>query len=98
MFRFGMQLPMPEQFEKLVYYGRGPVESYCDRKDSQFIGIYESTVTDEFYPYIRPQENGNHVDLRWMTLSTPSGKTLKDCFSVSAYIQRKCSPLYSGVS
>lgn len=88
MFRFGMQLPMPEQFEKLAYYGRGPVESYCDRKDSQFIGIYESTVTDEFYPYIRPQENGNHVDLRWMTLSTPSGKTLK--------IVSQSQPTFSG--
>jgi len=76
MFRFGMQFPMPVQFEKLAYYGRGPIESYCDRKDSQFVGVYESTVTDEFYPYIRPQENGNHVDLRWMTLTTASGKSL----------------------
>lgn len=76
MFRFGMKFPMPEDFEKLSYYGRGPIESYSDRKDSQFIGIYESTVTDEFYPYIRPQENGNHVDVRWMTISTATGKSL----------------------
>ena len=76
MFRFGMELPMPPQFELLTYYGRGPVENYCDRKDSQFVGIYESTVTDEFYPYIRPQENGNHCDVRWMKLATPSGHQL----------------------
>ena len=68
LFRFGMQLPMPVEFEKLSYFGRGPVETYSDRKDSEFLGIYNSTVTDEFYPYIRPQENGNHVDLRWMQL------------------------------
>lgn len=74
MFRFGMQMQLPEQFEHLTYYGRGPVESYSDRKDSQFVGLYESTVTDEFYPYIRPQENGNHVDLRWMQLRTIDGK------------------------
>lgn len=74
MFRFGMQMAMPADFEHLTYYGRGPVESYSDRKDSQFVGIYESTVTDEFYPYIRPQENGNHVDLRWMQLRTINGK------------------------
>ena len=77
MFRFGMQYPMPVQFEQLTYYGRGPVENYCDRKDSQFVGIYESTVTDEFYPYIRPQENGNHCDVRWMQLATPNGHKLK---------------------
>lgn len=77
MFRFGMQLPMPVEFEKLAYYGRGPIESYCDRKDSQFVGVYENNVTDEFFPYIRPQENGNHVDLRWMTLGTVTGKRLR---------------------
>ena len=76
MFRFGMQYPMPQQFEQLTYYGRGPIENYCDRKDSQFVGIYESTVTDEFYPYIRPQENGNHCDVRWMQLATPNGHKL----------------------
>ena len=74
MFRFGMQMAMPADFEHLTYYGRGPVESYSDRKDSQFVGLYESTVTDEFYPYIRPQENGNHVDLRWLQLRTIDGK------------------------
>ena len=77
MFRFGMQYPMPVQFEQLTYYGRGPIENYCDRKDSQFVGIYESTVTDEFYPYIRPQENGNHCDVRWMQLATSNGHKLK---------------------
>ena len=76
MFRFGMQLPMPEPFELLTYYGRGPVENYSDRKDSQFVGRYESTVTNEFYPYIRPQENGNHCDLRWLRLATPEGHRL----------------------
>ena len=73
MFRFGMQLPMPESFENIRYYGRGPVETYADRKDSEFIGLYRSTVTEQFYPYIRPQENGNHVDLRWMELTNASG-------------------------
>ena len=74
MFRFGMQLPMPESMELIKYYGRGPVETYCDRKDSEHLGIYESTVTQEFYPYIRPQENGNHVDLRWWRLTDAAGR------------------------
>ena len=76
MFRFGMNLPMPEQFEQIEYYGRGPVETYCDRKDSEMLGIYSSTVTREFYPYIRPQENGNHVDLRWWKVTNQAGHGL----------------------
>jgi beta-galactosidase len=67
---------MPEQFEQIEYYGRGPVETYCDRKDSEMLGIYSSTVTREFYPYIRPQENGNHVDLRWWKVTNQAGRGL----------------------
>ena len=77
LFRFGMTLPMPGSFEKLSYYGRGPVESYSDRQDNTFIGIYESSVTEQFYPYIRPQENGNHTDLRWMQLADASSHRLR---------------------
>ena len=88
MFRFGMQLPMPETMEQIRYYGRGPVETYCDRKDSEHLGIYESTVTQEFYPYIRPQETGNHVDLRWWRLTDAAGRGLlvvaDEPFSASA--------------
>lgn len=88
LFRFGMQLPMPESMELIRYYGRGKVETYADRKDSQPLGIYESTVTDEFYPYIRPQENGNHVDLRWWRLTDAAGRGLMvvadEPFSASA--------------
>ena len=88
LFRFGMQLPMPESMELIKYYGRGPVETYCDRKDSENLGIYESTVTQEFYPYIRPQENGNHVDLRWWRLTDATGRGLMvvadEPFSASA--------------
>ena len=76
MFRFGMQLPLKQAFENLKYYGRGPVETYIDRKDSEFLGIYESTVTDELYSYIRPQETGNHVDLRWWNITKPGGHGL----------------------
>lgn len=78
MFRFGMQMAMPADFEQVRYYGRGPIENYCDRKDSQFIGIYESTVTDQFYSYIRPQENGTHTDLRWFDLSLTAGLGVKN--------------------
>ena len=65
MFRYGMQLQMPQQYNKVQYYGRGPVENYIDRNASEFLGIYENQVADEYFPYVRPQESGNHTDVRW---------------------------------
>ena len=64
MFRFGMQLQMPERFNHIEYLGRGPVENYADRKASEFIGSYSADVKDEYFEYIRPQESGNHTDVR----------------------------------
>ena len=69
MFRYGMQLQMPKRYDKIRYYGRGPIENYCDRKDSQFLGVYEDEVSHEYYPYVRPQESGNHTDIRWFRVS-----------------------------
>jgi beta-galactosidase len=69
MFRYGMQLQMPQQYNRLTYYGRGPVESYQDRKDSQFLDVYENEVSKEYYPYVRPQESGNHCDVRWFRVT-----------------------------
>lgn len=56
MFRFGMQLVMPKSFEQISYYGRGPVENYSDRNHSTDLGIYNQTVSEQFYAYVRPQE------------------------------------------
>lgn len=67
--RFGMQLVMPQAYDRLDFYGRGPVESYIDRKSSQFFGRYEQKVSDQLGSYVRPQEAGNHVDIRrWSVL------------------------------
>ncbi len=63
--RFGMMLQLPLAMQKSRYYGRGPVENYADRKGSQRIGVYEQTVDEQFYPYIRPQETGTKGDMRW---------------------------------
>lgn len=65
MFRFGIRLRMPEDYDTIEYYGRGPWENYADRKDSAPVGIYRQSVEDQFYPYIRPQETGTKSDLRW---------------------------------
>lgn len=72
LFRYGMQLQMPASFSKLEYYGRGPEENYIDRHSSSFIGKYEANVKDEYYPYVRPQESGNHTDIRYFSIFNPT--------------------------
>ena len=77
MFRYGMQLQMPKEFDAIKYYGRGPVENYCDRNSSEFIGFYENKVADEYYSYVRPQESGNHTDIRWFRVVNAEGNGLE---------------------
>ncbi len=77
LFRFGMQLQMPETYSSVEYYGRGPVENYVDRKDSQLIGHYRQSVEEQFFPYIRPQETGTKSDLRWWRVLNKAGRGLE---------------------
>jgi len=71
--RMGMQMQLPVSFSNLKWLGRGPHENYSDRKTSAFVGLYESTVADQYVPYIRPQENGYKTDTRWLTLTDETG-------------------------
>ena len=75
--RFGMRMELKKDYERLVYYGRGPEENYIDRCSSTFVGRYEDTVSNQFYPYIRPQETGNKTDVRWVSLLDAQGFGLK---------------------
>jgi len=74
--RMGMQMQLPASFSNLRWFGRGPHENYADRKTSAFVGLYESTVADQYVPYIRPQENGYKTDTRWLTLTDDAGTGL----------------------
>lgn len=76
-FRFGMQLQMPYDFERISYYGRGPQENYADRKSFANIGRYLQTVDEQFYPYIRPQETGTKTDIRWWLQMNQGGNGLR---------------------
>jgi beta-galactosidase len=71
--RMGMQLQLGREFENLEWYGRGPLENYWDRKSGSLVGRYAGKVKDQFYPYVRPQENGNKSDVRWATLTNNVG-------------------------
>ncbi|CDF80337.1 beta-galactosidase (GH2) [Formosa agariphila KMM 3901] len=66
--RIGMRMQMPRKYDNLTYFGRGPWENYKDRNHAAFIDLYESTVKDQYVPYIRPQENGYKTNVRWAAL------------------------------
>ena len=74
--RFGVQFMMPAGFEMLEYYGRGPVESYIDKRHASWEGRFKTSVTDHFEHYVRPQENMAHADTLWMNVSCASGQGL----------------------
>lgn len=77
LFRFGFRLQMPKEYDYVDYYGRGPVETYPDRKDSELLGHYHQSVESQFYPYIRPQETGGKADLRYYRVVTQGGRGLE---------------------
>jgi beta-galactosidase len=74
--RFGMSMQLPRAFANISWFGRGPHESYWDRKTGARIGRYEATVGELYFPYVRPQENGNRTDIRWMALTDDAGRGL----------------------
>ena len=90
LFRFGMAIQMPKSFDRIQYYGRGPVENYIDRYHSEFLGVYENEVAKEYFDYIRPQESGNHTDVRWFAVKNGEGRGL--CFYSNAPMEASALP------
>lgn len=75
--RFGMKMQLPVAFDRVSYYGRGPLENYWDRQRSMFVGRYDCRVDDLGFAYIRPQENGNRAGLRSVTFTDGQGSGLE---------------------
>lgn len=98
LFRFGMRMEMPNNFNYINYFGRGPIENYSDRKVSQPIGLYQQSVDEQYYPYIRPQESGTKSDLHYFTIHDIANRglcfTADTTFSASAlpYTQEQLCP------
>ncbi|MDE0803037.1 MAG: DUF4981 domain-containing protein [Acidimicrobiales bacterium] len=67
--RIGTRFEVPAEFDRLEWYGRGPLETYVDRETSEQAGRWSSTVAGQYVPYVLPQEHGNHTDTRWFTLT-----------------------------
>ena len=75
--RVGMSLAVPPRYNQVSWYGRGPHSSYSDRKTGAEIGLYQNTVDDMVFPYVRSQDNGNRSGTRWFTVTDEQGDGLR---------------------
>ena len=87
--RLGVAWIFSPQAENLQWFGYGPHETYPDRKAGASIATWKSTVSEQLFPYPKPQESGNHEATQYLTLSTKQGRSLSvqavdECFSFSA--------------
>lgn len=71
--RLGYVMKVPQQYSNFTYYGRGPIDNYADRKSGQFIEQYTNSVAGEFVNFPKPQDMGNHEDVRWCALTNQAG-------------------------
>lgn len=77
LLRLGNDIEISKKLTQLKWFGDGPWESYIDRKNSSMLGVYESTVEEQYHPYARPQESGNHTDVRYMEVKDKQGRGIK---------------------
>ena len=77
MFRYGVVVDMPYDYDQSEYYGRGPIENYADRKECMLISNYGQSADEQFFPYIRPQETGTKTDIRWWRQTNQAGFGLR---------------------
>ncbi|GAA4295164.1 glycoside hydrolase family 2 TIM barrel-domain containing protein [Aestuariibaculum suncheonense] len=77
LFKFGNKMILPKEYGNVTWYGKGPFEAYVDRQHAAKVGLYKGTVAEQYFPYIRPQETGNKLDVRWVTLSKVDGSGIK---------------------
>jgi beta-galactosidase len=75
--RVGVQVQLPGRLDAAEWYGRGPHESYADRKEGARLGVYRAKVEDLHFPFVMAQENGSHTDVRWVSLTDASGRGLR---------------------
>jgi len=85
--RIGTSWKLDPSLETMEYYGRGPRENYVDRKTGSFIGRWRSTVTDQYEPYVRPQDNGYKCDVRWVSFTDMAGRGVKFSASEPMFVQ-----------
>ena len=75
--RIGLNFQIAKVYDQMSWYGKGPYESYWDRKTGAKVGIYKGRVADQYWAYLRPQENGNRSDVRWVSFTNSAGKGIQ---------------------
>lgn len=75
--RLGLNFMLGEQYGNISWYGRGPIESYPDRKEATYIGRWESTLEEQYTPYPRPQDGGNHEEVTDLRLTDHRGHGIR---------------------
>jgi hypothetical protein len=85
--RMGLSMRLNPSLEKMRYFGRGPWENYIDRNSGAFLGVWESTVTEQFEPYVRPQDNGYKTDVRWVEFLDSEKRGVKFEADVPLFMQ-----------
>jgi len=76
-FKFGNEFVLPASFKTIEWYGKGPFESYTDRQHAAKVGLYKGSIAEQYFAYIRPQETGNKIAVRWTTLTKDNGTGIK---------------------
>jgi len=85
--RLGLSMLLDQRLENMEWYGRGPQENYVDRCSGSFIGRYQSTVTDMYVNYVRPQDNGYRSDVRWVEFTDGNGDGVRFSGDVPLFVQ-----------
>jgi len=77
LYKFGNKLVLPEEYKNITFYGKGPFEAYSDRQHAAKVGVFKQTIKEQYFPYIRPQETGNKLDVRWANLTKEDGSGIQ---------------------
>ncbi|MEE9362918.1 MAG: glycoside hydrolase family 2 TIM barrel-domain containing protein [Cellulophaga sp.] len=77
IFKFGNELVLPKTYNTMEWYGKGPFESYADRQHAAKVGLFKGSIDEQYFPYIRPQENGNKMGVRWIELTKNDGSGIR---------------------
>lgn len=85
--RMGLSWKLDPSLENMAYYGRGPYENYIDRKTGSFFGVWQSTVTEQYEAYVRPQDNGYKSDVRWVQFTDDGGSGIRFSASEPMFVQ-----------
>ena len=87
IYKFGNKLVLPETYKNITFYGKGPFEAYTDRQHAAKVGLYKQTIAEQYFAYLRPQENGNKMEVRWASLTKEDGSGIQFLSETPFFVQ-----------